>query len=63
MEMGVGSEGAVMQVVEMRDAGGETEGFHGHDLGGDDGRERAQPNGPGRPRKRSYELRCHTYSG
>jgi hypothetical protein len=38
MESGVGSEGAVMQVVEMSGAGGGTEGFHGHDLGGDDGR-------------------------
>ncbi len=38
MESGGGSEGTVMQVVEMRGAGGGTEGFHGHDLGGDDGR-------------------------
>lgn len=38
VESGVGSEGAVMQVVEMRGARGGTEGFHGHDLGGDDGR-------------------------
>jgi hypothetical protein len=63
MESGSGAEGAVMQVVEMRVAGGGTEGFHGRDLGRDDGRWQAEPSGPGRHGRRSYELRYHTYSG
>jgi hypothetical protein len=33
-----GSEGAIIQVVEMRVREAGTEGFHGHDLGEDDGR-------------------------